>query len=324
MKCGSRRSVLFAVVGLILSSALVACESGSTSGHSKVSTEQGQGHYPYTIETLYGDVVINEEPKRVVALTVPTADELLSLGVTPLAVAQDPAELDTTAPWLAVELAPISKAGLISAGDVQLEAIAALEPDLIISTNFYVQDREVFDRLNEIAPTIAPRASGTNVDWDERLLYTAKAVNATSMAEEIVASIQDEWRTVGDTIGTPSDLSYNFVSFNGEQFSFGNGSVFELLGIAPAPNQVNDQSGEAVSRENTAQLNADLLAVWLVNEDRSPLDADPLFQQLPAVMSGSIIYADYAMAVAINGSAPHALKWLLEQIKPALLTLSHE
>src|SRR5690606_9124774 len=101
--------------------------------------------------------------------------------------------------------------------------------------------------------------------------------------------------------------------------AFGNGAVCELLGLEPAANQDNTPTGDPLPKENTADLDADLLAVWPQNdEQRAELDGDRLFQELPAVESGTVYYADLASANAINSPAPIGLRWLRDELAPAV------
>ena len=112
-----------------------------------------------------------------------------------------------------------------------------------------------------------------------------------------------------------SSKTYQFVRADPDGFGFGNGSVLELFGLKPAANQDNTQNGPTLSKENTAQLNADLLGIWVPTQQlRDALDKDPLFQSLPSVKNGTIFYADLAMADAANEPAPMALQWLKDKL----------
>ncbi|MFC3995807.1 ABC transporter substrate-binding protein [Nocardiopsis sediminis] len=272
------------------------------------------------METLHGDVTVPEQPERVVALGVAAADELISLGVEPVAVAADPGTLQDNAPWLADRIAGTADADLVPLdGEPNLEAIASAGPDLIVAEAYQVQDEAVFDRLNAIAPTIAPATDAVNPDWDERLLTTAQALGRTEEAEEIIDTITAEFAEAGAAVPGIDERTYQWVRADPDGYGFGNGSLFELFGLRPAGNQDNTQTGDALSREDTAELDADLLAVWAQSdEQRAELDADPLFRDLPAVESGTVYYADLAFANAINSPAPISLRWIRDELEPVI------
>jgi iron complex transport system substrate-binding protein len=276
--------------------------------------------YPLTVKTKYGPVTIDKAPTRVVALGVPAADALLSLGVTPVAVAADPSTLQAAYPWMVDSIKDIADAKLMSqSGELNVEAIAQTHPDPLIAQTWQLTDKAVYDQLSKIAPTVAPDSTALNVDWDQRLLSTAAAVDKTAEAEDMIAKIKAEFAAVGESVPDISSKTYQFVRVDPDGFGFGNGSVLGLFGLKPAANQDNTQNGPPLSKENTSQLNADLLGVWAPTQQlRDGLDKDPLFQSLPAVQNGTIFYADLAVADAANEPAPMALQWLKDKLVPVI------
>ncbi|SJM52497.1 possible ABC Fe(3+) transporter, periplasmic binding protein [Actinomycetales bacterium JB111] len=282
-----------------------------------------EDYYPHTVRSLYGDVTIEQEPERIVALWSPIGDDLHALGAMPVAVAGDPATYDEAMPWIPDELREITDPALVTPDGINVEAVAALEPDLIIVAPYQVQDEAVFDQLSVVAPTISVDTEGLNPDWDERLLLSAEAVNETGPAQELIAETEADFAEVGAQVPGIEDMTYNWVLFNQGQYGFGNGSVLELFGLSPADSQDNSNSADAgLSPEQTSLLDADLLAVWPVEEDgRETLEADPLFQNLPSVQADTVHFASLAMADALNVPDPYALPWFLEEITPTILAL---
>lgn len=328
----SRRRLTMLIVGITagLATCLSACGTASsedatdtTNTPSAGSPSADGGGYPLTVRTRYGKVTIDKAPERVVALSVTEADSLISLGVRPVAVAADPDTLQTGYPWMVDSIKDISDAGLSSpSGDLHLEAIAATHPDLLIAQTWQVKDRATYERLSKIAPTVLPDSDAVNVDWDRRLLSTAAAVDKTARAQHLISSIRAEFAKVGHEVPGISTKTYQFVRADPHSFGFGNGSVLELFGLKPAANQDNTQNGPGVAKENTAELDADLLGIWIPTEQRrKALDNDPLFQGLPAVKHGTVFYADLAVADAANSPAPMALRWLRDKLAPTIRAL---
>lgn len=309
-----------AAVILLVAALLSACGSSGDAAEDGSSAEG----YPFTVQTSQGEVTITDPPERVVALSVSTADELLSLGVEPVKVAINPDELESGYPWLADELASIADADLLQENyELNVEAIAAAEPDLILAQTYQVSDKAVFDQLNAIAPTITPDSEAVNVDWDERLLKTAEAIKKTDEAEALIAEIEAEFGTIADSVPGIESKTYQWVRVDPDAFGFGNGSVLELFGLKPAENQDNTMNtNPTLSKEKTAELDADLLAVWAPTKElRDDLDKDPLFQELPAVKAGTVVYAELDFANAANSPSPTALRWLKDKMAPYIESL---
>ncbi len=313
-----------AAAAIALAVAVTGCGAGAGAGEAGQTSSPGADGYPVTVQTLHGGVTVGESPSRVLALGFAAADEALSLGVTPVAVAADPRTLETATPWLAEELAGIADPGLVSAdGGPDLEAIASVEPDLILAETYQVPDAATFEQLNAIAPTVAPDSEALNVDWDTRLRTTARALRREEEAEELITDIGAAFAEVGGRVPGIGSRTYQWVRADPGQYAFGNGSVLELFGLRPADNQDNTQTGEPLPLERTEELDADVLMVWApTGEDRDRLADDPLFQELPAVEASTVYHADLAFANALNSPAPIGLEWLRGELEPIIGQLS--
>lgn len=314
----------------LLAVALTACGAAA---QDDAPAAEGGGAYPLTVATSQGEVTIESAPERVVALGFAPADELISLGVEPVKVAVNPGTLPEDAPWLVGPLTDIAgEEGLESVADpslvlpdgtLDLEAIANAEPDLIIAQAHHVQDAQAFEQINAIAPTITPDTDAFNPDWDERLLATAAALDRTAQAEELIAELEAEFAGTGAEVPGIGDRTYQWVRADDNGYTFGNGSLFELFGMRPADNQDNTQTAAALSLENTAELDADLLAVWAqTGERQAELEADPLFRELPSVRNGTVYFAGLDFANAINSPAPISLRWLRDELAPVVESLA--
>jgi iron complex transport system substrate-binding protein len=275
------------------------------------------------VATRYGEVTIPKAPRRAVALTVASADALISLGAQPVAVAADPSTLPTAFPWMVSSIKDVANRKLVSpAGVPDAEAIAQTHPDLIVGETWLFKNKAAYEQVNQIAPTVIPDSDALNVDWDQRLLNAADALDKAAEGEKIIGGIRAEFAKVGERVPGIADKTYQFVRVDPDGFGFGNGSVLGLFGLEPAPNQDNTQNGPPLSKENTAQLNADLLGVWAPTAQlRTGLDDDPLFRDLPAVKRHTVFYADLAVADAANSPGPMALRWLKDKLAPTVEAL---
>jgi iron complex transport system substrate-binding protein len=323
------RATATAAIAAAATLTLAACGSsggGSPAGGTTTqagSTQAADAGFPVTVKTRYGQVTIPAEPTRVVALSTATADELLSLGLTPIKVAGKAEDVAASTPWLVDDLKGLSAPDMLNADyEVNVEAVAKAKPDLIVGQGYEVGDKAVFDQLNSIAPTVVPDSTDLNVSWDVRLRSTAAAVDKSAQAEQLIAKLKQEF--ADDAAGIPdlANKTYQWIRIDATGYGFGNGSLLELYGLKPAANQDNTMTKPALSLEKTADLNADLLAVWAPTPElKKQIDDDKAFQALPAVKNGTVLYADLAFATAINTPAPKAMQWVLDKLKPVITEL---
>jgi iron complex transport system substrate-binding protein len=119
-----RFTVLAASAGLVLG--LAAC--GGSDGEQEASAASGDGAWPVSIENQFGTTEIPAEPERVVTVGFNDQDFVLALGVTPVGERENLGEYDaTTRPW-AEELLPAEDIPTVGGEEINLEAVAALEP----------------------------------------------------------------------------------------------------------------------------------------------------------------------------------------------------
>lgn len=149
---------------------------------------------PIEIEHVAGTLVLDEPATRVVALEWTYAEDLLAVGVQPVGVA-DIAGYES---WVNVE--PSFSDDVVDVGTRQepsLEAILALEPDLIIGVSF--RHAPILDQLQDIAPTALfspyPGEGGpSQLDEMEVTFRTvAAAVGREDRAETVLAETEDAY-----------------------------------------------------------------------------------------------------------------------------------
>jgi iron complex transport system substrate-binding protein len=139
--------------------------------------------FPVTITHKLGSVTIEREPKRVVALDFPSADAVIALGVTPVAMYEVGYVDGGIQAWTKAALGAERPQLLDTADGIPLEKIAALHPDLIVATNTYPLIADVYDKLSAIAPVVG-HVQGPGVDtWQEDTLLIAKALGREQRGE---------------------------------------------------------------------------------------------------------------------------------------------
>ncbi|UCR88896.1 ABC transporter substrate-binding protein [Mycetocola spongiae] len=174
----SSRSLTAALAaGLAMVLGLSACSAGPDSAAAgDIKTR--------TVTDAAGTVEVPEDPQRIVSVDFYSPAMLLDLGYTPVAVVEgfgvDDPDLRPTRYHEALRDAPT--VGMFY--DVNIEAVLAAKPDLILAENRFMQDGQL-DRLKKIAPVVQIDGSGPDA-WRERARFVAAAVgkDAEAAAQE--------------------------------------------------------------------------------------------------------------------------------------------
>ena len=202
-----RRPALSAT-GLVLAAALSLAGCGSS---EEPAAEGGPGAsaddaFPRTVEHAMGSTEIPERPERVVVLDTGELDSVLSLGVTPVG-AVTTAVSDGFLSYLADDAAGIEVVGTISEPD--LEAIAAAEPDLILSNR--TRHEDIYEQLSQIAPTVF--ADRVGAVWKDNLRLDAEALGLEDEADELIAAYEGDAAALGQEIGDPAGTTVSTMRF---------------------------------------------------------------------------------------------------------------
>jgi len=107
-----------------------------------------------TITHAFGETTIPTPPKRVVSAGFTEQDDLLALGVVPVATTEWWGNQPFAVwPWATAALGGAQPQVLSLTDGIQVDAIAALKPDLIIAINAGC-DADTYQKLSAIAPTV--------------------------------------------------------------------------------------------------------------------------------------------------------------------------
>jgi iron complex transport system substrate-binding protein len=290
--------------------ALAGC---GTSQQATGRTESAPG-YPRQVDGRFGPTVVPNPPKRIVALGIgPDAATVLALGALPVAMARDTTVPGGILPWVGDALGGREVELLDSVNQVPFEKIAALRPDLIVATTQYTLPQD-HDRLARIAPVLS-YATAPNTDrWQDTTVRLGRLLGADHLAAHRVNELTD--RIAGVKADHPA--------FAGRTFTFGpvtgDGSVFTIsamddlsaaflqqLGLVMSPKVRGlppsvTKGKSRVGMELLDVLDADVLMLTYTTPDaevRRRLEANPLFQKVPAVRRGAYVPLDLPTALAI-------------------------
>ena len=142
-----------------------------------------------TITHKFGETKVPANPSRVVTVGWTDQDFVLPFGVVPVSTREFFEEYNDY-PW--VKAATDGKGVTTWGGeDIDFEAIAAQKPDLIFAI-YETIDKQTYDRLSQIAPTVIQSADYADEEtpWDVQLLTTGKALGKEAEAKELVDKVQ--------------------------------------------------------------------------------------------------------------------------------------
>ncbi len=310
---------------LLAAAALVVTGCGSDDDSDAGSGGEGgsssPGAFPVTVATAFGDVEIEAEPTRVVALGWGDAETALALGVQPVGASD----------WLAFGgegVGPWSEGRYDEAPEIietlepSLEAIAALEPDLILDTKSD-GTQERYDLLSRIAPTVGmpEGAEAYQTAWDDQLELVGRALGRTDEAEELAAEVSQAYEDAAAEHPEFEGTEVAVAAFTSEGFGAyvqGDARVdlMEELGFVNAPaiqEQATDNFFVPVSEEQVSLLDAELTVAFPIYVEAAEFTSNPLWQALPSVQEGrAVVLEDDVLVSAFSiGTAPgilHALE----------------
>jgi iron complex transport system substrate-binding protein len=285
-----RRPALSAtVLALAVALPLTACGGSDDDGSAAQPTATEDAAFPRTIEHAMGSTEIPERPERVVVLDTGELDTALSLGVTPVG-AVTTAVSEEFLSYLAEDAADVEVVGTIA--EPNLEAIAALEPDLILSNK--TRHEDIYEELSQIAPTVFAERVGAV--WKENFRLDAEALGLEDEAEELLEAYEADAATLGEDIGDPAGTTVSTMRFvegvirvyTAESFI---GTVMADIGLDHLQLPTEDVATFAeLSAEEATSADADIVlysSYGAVDDSgEAAVVAGPLWPRLTAVAEG--------------------------------------
>jgi len=150
-----------------------------------------------TVKHIFGETKIAAPPKRVVSAGFTEQDDLLALGVVPIAVTDwFGGEPFGVWPWAQPKLAGAQPAVLSLADGIQVDQIASLKPDLIVAINAGL-DKDTYTKLSAIAPTVAQSGPDAFFEpWKDQAAAIGEAVFKADDTTRLIAAVDDKFAGV--------------------------------------------------------------------------------------------------------------------------------
>lgn len=246
----------------------------------------------YTVEHAMGTTEIAKTPEKVVILTNEGTEALLAMGVKPIGAVKS----WLGDPWyehIQDQMEGVQVVGVES--EINLEAIAALQPDLIIGNK--MRQEEHYDSLSAIAPTVFSDA--LRGDWKLNFELYSKALNLEEKGKEVISAFDqriEEMKTeLGDQVNTEISVVRFMASdiriYYNDTFS---GVIFKQIGFKRPPAQDKEEfAAKGVTKERIPEMEGDILFYFAYETgdgDASKIEdewvKDPLWNNLEVVKAG--------------------------------------
>lgn len=152
-----------------------------------------------TVAHAFGETRIPAPPSRVVSAGLTEQDDLLALGVVPIAVTDwFGGEPFGVWPWAQPKLGGAQPAVLSLADGIAVDQIAALRPDLIVATNAGL-DRDTYTKLSAVAPTVAQSGRDAFFEpWKDQAGTIGQAVFKHDEMQALIASVEAKFAALGE------------------------------------------------------------------------------------------------------------------------------
>lgn len=280
---------------------------------------------PRKIAHRYGVTEIDGTPQRVVSVSLIGHDFLLALGVKPVALRHwfGTHEFGVW-PWAQEALGEAEPTVLY--GDIDIERIALLKPDLIVGQWSGMSEAE-YNLLSQIAPTVPPAAGETDYSssWQVMTRQLGLALGKEDQARMLVSDLEDrfaairtahpEWQGQSAVVAWPPRIGV-FTSLDLRS------RFLQDLGFA-SPQAVDDLPGSnafyiTLPQENVAPIDTDVI-VWVYAANlEEALGNIILRKTMRAYREGRELHASYDLTAALAHSSPLSLTYALDQIVPLI------
>ncbi|SDT32604.1 iron complex transport system substrate-binding protein [Friedmanniella luteola] len=317
-----------AAAALALALALAGCANPDNAEQPAAAPSASGSAFPATVATKFGDVTVDAAPTRVLALGWGDAETALALGVQPVG-ASDWLQFggEGVGPWASgrYDTAP----EIIGTLEPSYEAIAALDPDLILDTKSS-GDQKRYDRLSAIAPTVGVPEGGDSylTTGEQQLTMVATALGrtaeATALQEGLDRAFADartahpDWAGKTVTAATKTSEGWGAYIEGSERVQF-----LQDLGFVQNPQiAALDTSATgftvSISTEQLDLVDADLVVAFPIFIDSSELTGDRFFERVPAVADGRSLVIDGDLASAYSLGTVLAQQYALENLVPRI------
>lgn len=314
---------------------LTACGGGSDEDGDDSAGGEDTGE-AVTVEHNLGTAEIpaaEDGELDIVALGWSDAEVALALGHEPIAVMDwlgFGEENHGVGPWAAdlVEGEPtvIERAD----GELDYEQIQALDPDLILNVNSDY-DEATYERLSEIAPTVAgpEGAANFNPGWQNQTELIAQALGEQEAGEELIADTESrieevagehpDFEGVEAVTGSKFGEAYGLSASGDLRWDLMEDLGFTMYGPA-AEIAPEDDFYADVSQEQVEVFDAEVAVLFPIGYTLEDLEDDELLSSLDVVAEDRAVLLDPEedLVQAFSAGSPLSIEVVLEELPDRL------
>jgi iron complex transport system substrate-binding protein len=275
-----------------------------------------------TVTHMFGETKVPAAPKRVVSAGYTEQDDLLAVGVVPIAVTNWWGDQPFGVwPWAQPKLGGGQPEVLDLSNGIQVDRIAALKPDLIVATNAGV-DEDTYKKLSQIAPTIPQSGQDAFFEpWKTQAAAIGRAAFKFDEMAALVKAVEDKF----------TEIAKNNPQFSGKKALLLEGAIVGDAVNVLAPRWRSDfltqmglaipDIGGTITRDQMAPMldSADVL-IWSTESDdqQAALLADPTVAKLRATTGNRNVFTGKDLAGAIAFASPLSYPVVADRLTPAL------
>lgn len=303
-----------AALALLLSGCGSTGSTGSANPGGTASTVSTR-----TVTDALGEVEIPVDPQRVVTLDTFAFEAAMALEVPVVGAVANGTMRDPQGIIFPL-LEGIELVGA-NVGEPDLEAIAALRPDLILGS--FPNDSELDDQLRAIAPTYLGIDFESSAQWKEVFETIGEALGRSEDVDRILADyearaleVTEDADATGLTVASVRAYPDSVSVYGPDSFV---GVILQDAGVEMFVPEGGDEFATDLSLERIPAITSDVLIVWTANEEdpaavEEQLRSSPLWSSLPAVEAGRVSFGGGHWI----GSGVYAADAVLDDLEAAL------
>ncbi|ERP88178.1 hypothetical protein Q666_15740 [Marinobacter sp. ES-1] len=281
----------------------------------------------HTVDTAFGPVTIEGQPKRVVTLYEGALDATLAVDANAVGAVITRGGTDV-ADYIKSEAGDIRIVG--TPGETNIEAVVAARPDLILTSSR--TSKEQYELLSRVAPVVVSNVPLFEPDsWIRETRLYASALGREEAGESVIARVQNRIAEVADLVDEkiPADqrdatlvrwMPQGPLVMAEGLFS---ASILQAVGFEVTDNDLVKEGrphSEPLSLENLSSMDQTWIFLATLNEDgQKALDSarkSPAFARLEAVEAGRV--ASVSGQLWTSASGPLAVLAILDDIETAV------
>ncbi|WP_027631698.1 ABC transporter substrate-binding protein [Clostridium hydrogeniformans] len=274
------KKVVSAILATVMTTGLLMGCSGKTS-------DKPDNSKTISIEHSMGKTDVPKDPKKVVILTNEGTEALLALGVKPAG-----AVTGFSGDWYdhtKNELEGVKPLGKETS--VNVEAVAALKPDLIIGNK--MRHEKIYEQLTSIAPTVL--SDTLRGEWKNNFKFYSKVLDKEAEGDKLIKDFDNRINSIKETYKDKLDTKISLVRFMagktriylGDTFA---GTILREIGFARPESQQSSEFVNEIGKERLKEADGDVMFYFTYEigdgkglaREKEWVE-DPLFNSLSAV-----------------------------------------